>query len=93
MGIMRLSLSVPVSSRAGDHVRSLAPGRPMNNSLAERNNLYVIDQVSTCLLAAGLPPRNRSFALTSTCHLLNVEIVDGESAWYRAIISVARVYL
>ena len=32
------------------------PGRPRNNSLAERNNLYVIDQVSTCLLAAGLPP-------------------------------------
>ena len=58
------------------------PGRPRNNSLAERNNLYVIDQVSTCLLAAGLPPCYWSFALTSTCHLLNVEIVDGESAWY-----------
>ena len=54
----------------------------MNNSLAERNNLYVIDQVSTCLLAAGLPPCYWSFALKSTCHLLNVEIVDGESAWY-----------
>ena len=58
------------------------PGRPRNNSLAERNNLYVLDQVTTCLLAAGLPPCYWSFALTSTCHLLNVEIVDGESAWY-----------
>ena len=69
-------------SAAGDHVRSQLPGRPMNDSLAERNDLYVIDQVSTCLLAAGLPPCYWSFALTSTCHLLNVEIVDGESAWY-----------
>ena len=52
-------------------------GRPMSFSLAERNNLYVIDQISTCL-----PPCYWSFALSSTCHLLNVEIVDGESAWY-----------
>ena len=58
------------------------PGRPMNISLAERNNLYVIGKVSTCLLAAGLPLCYWPFALTSTCHLLNVEIVDGESAWY-----------
>ena len=58
------------------------PGRPMNNSFAERNNLYVTDQVSACLLVAGLPPCYWSFALTSTCHLLNVEIVDGENAWY-----------
>ena len=42
----------------------------------------MIDQVSACLLAAGLPPCFWSFALTSTCHLLNVEILDGESAWY-----------
>ena len=54
----------------------------MHNAVAERNNLYVIDQVSACLLAAGLPLCYWSFALTSTCHLLNVEIVDGESAWY-----------
>ena len=58
-------------------------GRPKNNSLAERNNLYVIDQVGTCLLAAGLPPRYWSFALKSTCHLLNIEDVEGESTWFR----------
>ena len=47
----------------------------MNNSVAEslRNRLGQ---------HAGLPPCCWSFALTSTCHLLSVEFVDGESAWY-----------
>ena len=49
--------------------------------LAERDNLHVTDQVSTCLLAAGLPPCCWSFTLTSTCHLL-AATVDGESAWH-----------
>ena len=51
------------------------PGRPMNNSLVERNNLYVIDQ-GTCLLAAGLPPCYWCFALASACHLLTPPFTD-----------------
>ncbi|CAJ1370505.1 unnamed protein product [Effrenium voratum] len=60
------------------------PGRPQNNSLAERNVLTVIDQVRICVLAAGLQPCCWSFALKATCHLMNLETVEGESAWSRA---------
>ena len=67
-----------------EHDTSL-PGRKKNNSLAERTNLYIIDQVSTCPLAAGLPPCYWSFALQTTCHLMNVEDVDGESAWAKGL--------
>ena len=31
------------------------PGRPQNNSLAERTNQFIIDQTSACLVHAGLP--------------------------------------
>ena len=31
------------------------PGRPQNNSLAERTNQFILGTTSTCLLAAGLP--------------------------------------
>ena len=45
------------------------PGRPQNNSLAERNNQFLLLTTITCLLQAGLPPCFWPFAV----HLLNVE--------------------
>ena len=59
------------------------PGRPQNNSLAERTNQFVIGVVSTCLLNAGLPAVYWPFAISCVSHLLNIEVVNGESAWFR----------
>ena len=41
-------------SATGDMFDESLPGWPMNNSLAKRNNLYAMDQVRACLLAAVL---------------------------------------
>eukprot|EP00435_Cladocopium_sp_Y103_P040038 s2308_g10.t2 len=58
------------------------PGRPQNNSLAERNNQTVIVTAKTCLLQAGLPPCFWRAALECLCQLLNIEKVNDDfSAW------------
>ena len=58
------------------------PGRPSTNSLAERNNQFVIATTTTCLLEAGLPACFWKFAIRCICHLLNVEPgEDDVSAW------------
>ena len=58
------------------------PGRPSTNSLAERNNQFVIATTTTCLLEAGLPACFWKFAIRCVCHLLNVEPgEDDVSAW------------
>ena len=59
------------------------PGRPQNNSLAERTNQFIIDQTSACLAHAGLPTCYWVQAITALCHLMNVEEVNGSSAWLR----------
>ena len=58
------------------------PGRPSTNSLAERNNQFVIATTTTCLLEAGLPACFWKFVIRCVCHLLNVEPgEDDVSAW------------
>ena len=59
------------------------PGRPQNNSLAERTNQFIIDQTSACLVHAGLPTCYWAQAITTLRHLVNVEEVNGSSAWLR----------
>ena len=59
------------------------PGRPQNNSLAERTNQFIIDQTSACLVHAGLPTCYWAQAITTLCHLMNVEEVNGSSAWLK----------
>ena len=44
------------------------PGRPQNNSLAERTNQFIIDQTSACLVHAGLPTCYWVQAITTLCH-------------------------
>ena len=60
------------------------PGHPQNNSLAERNNQFMMLTTSTCLLEAGLPPCFWPFAVECVSHLLNIEkLSDGSSAWLK----------
>ena len=63
------------------------PGKPNNNSLAERTNQEIINTVSTAMLHAGLPAQYWNFALNCVTHNLNIEDVegDGDSAWKRVI--------
>ena len=49
------------------------PGRPPTNSLAKRNNQFVIATTTTCLLEAGLPACFWKFAMRYVCHLLHVK--------------------
>ena len=60
------------------------PGRPLNNSIAERTNQFVINTTATSLLQAGLPAAYWPYALNCVSNNLNIEDVDGESAWFRA---------
>ena len=53
------------------------PGRPQNNSLAERTNQFMF------IIHAGLPTCYWVQAITTLCHLMNVEEVNGSSAWLR----------
>ena len=59
------------------------PGKPNNNSLAERTNQEIINTVATAMLHAGLPAQYWSFALNCVTHNLNIEDIegDGDSAW------------
>ena len=61
------------------------PGKPNNNSLAERTNQEIINTVSTAMLHAGLPAQYWNFSLNCVTHNLNIEDVegDGDSAWKR----------
>ena len=54
------------------------PNRTQSNAIVERTNLYLEDQVATCLIAAGLPPCYWELALR--CHVLlrNTEKVNGQ---------------
>ena len=57
------------------------PGRSVTNSIAERNNLYIIDTASTCLLHAGLPACFWPYAVEYVSHALNIERLEDGSAW------------
>ena len=59
------------------------PGWAQKNSLAERTNQFIIDQTSACLVHAGLPTCYWVQAITTLCHLMNIEEVNGSSAWMR----------
>ena len=62
-----------------DH--SLA-GKTKHNSLAERNNQFLLVATTTCMLEAGIPPCFWKFAIRCVTNLLNVEPNDQEvSAW------------
>ena len=54
-----------------------------NNSLAERTNQFIVDQTTACLVHAGLPTCYWIYAITALCHLMNVEEINGSSAWFR----------
>ena len=55
------------------------PGKPNNNSLAERTNQEVINTASTSPLHAGLPAQCWTYALNCVMHNLR----HGDSAWKR----------
>ena len=58
------------------------PGRAQSNSLAERNNQFIITTTTACLLQAGLPLCFWRAAIECVCHLLNIEpLGDDLSAW------------
>ena len=57
------------------------PGRSVTNSIAERNNLFMLDTASTCLLHAGLPACFWPFAVEYVSHALNIERLEDGSAW------------
>ena len=59
------------------------PGKRQNNSLAERTNQFIVDQTTACLVHAGLPTCCWIYAITALCHLMNVEEINGSSAWFR----------
>ena len=62
-----------------DH--SLA-GKTKHNSLAERNNQFLLVATTTCMLEAGIPPCFWKYAITCVSHLHNIEPNDEEvSAW------------
>ena len=60
--------------------RSL-PGRSVTNSIAERDNLFILDTASTCLLHAGLPACFWPFAVEYVSHALNIERLEDGSSW------------
>ena len=57
------------------------PNRKQTNAIVERTNLYLEDQVATCLVAAGFPPCYWEFALKCYTLLHNAEKVNGQSPW------------
>ena len=57
------------------------PGRSVTNSIAERNNLFILGTASTCLLHAGLPACFWPFAVEYVSHALNIEKLEDESSW------------
>ena len=57
------------------------PNRKQTNAIVERTNLYLKDQVATCLVAAGLPPCYWEFALRCYTLLHNTEKVNGQTPW------------
>ena len=59
------------------------PGKKQDNSLAERTNQFIVDQTTACLVHAGLPTCYWIYAITALCHLMNVEEINGSSAWFR----------
>ena len=59
------------------------PGKKQNDSLAERTNQFIVDQTTACLAHAGLPTCYWIYATTALCHLMNVEEINGSSAWFR----------
>ena len=61
--------------------QSLA-GKTKHNSLAERNNQFLLVATTACMLEAGVPPCFWRYAITCVSHLLNIEANDDEvSAW------------
>ena len=71
------------ADRLGIILDNSLPGRPRNNSIAERTNQFVLDTTSTCLLQAGLPASYWPYAINCVTHNLNIEDVEGESSWMR----------
>ena len=59
------------------------PGKKQNNSLAERTNQFIVDQTTACLVHAGVPTCYWGNAITALCQLMNVEEINGSSAWFR----------
>ena len=57
------------------------PGRSVTNSIAERNNLFMLETASTCLLHAGLPACFWPFAVEYVSHALNIEKLEDGSSW------------
>ena len=55
------------------------PHHPQNNSLAERNNQFIMTTTTTCL-EAGLPPCFWNHAVDCLSHLLNIEGGEDEKA-------------
>ena len=71
------------ADRLGIILDNSLPGRPRNNSIAERTHQFVLDTTSTCLLQAGLPASYWPYAINCVTHNLNIEDVEGESSWMR----------
>ena len=59
------------------------PGRPESNSRAEREIRTVLEGTRAILEHSGVPRRLWPYAADYFCHMLNTEVIGGESAWAR----------
>ena len=59
------------------------PGKKQKTMLAERRNQFIVDHTTACLVHAGLPTCYWVYAISTLCHLINIEEIDGSSAWFR----------
>ena len=59
------------------------PNRPDTNGVAERCVRKVVEGTKCLLAQAGFPPSWWPKAMRCFCHALNIEVVNGDSAWNR----------
>ncbi len=67
---------VAAMNELGNPLDKSLPGRSVTISIAERDNLFILDTASTCLLHAGLPACFWPFAAESVSHALNIERLE-----------------
>ena len=68
-------------SELGIPLDNSLPGRSVTNSIAERNNFFINDTASTCLLHAWLPACFWPFAVEYVSHAFNIERLEDGSSW------------
>ena len=78
----RKKITQAYSNDAPEFINACSELKKQNNSLAERANQCIVDQATACLAHAGRSARYWAHATTTLCHLMNIEEIDGSSAWF-----------